>query len=79
MFIYRYKFQDQGQGETEFYRYTPPEPSYNDPYTSSNPHYDEHKQRVYKNYNNGNQNNRREQSYNDGRKYSQSKNRIIVL
>merc|ERR1719367_1913204 len=41
-----YKFQDQGQrdSETEFYRYTPPAPSYNNPYTSSNPHYDEHKQ-----------------------------------
>ena len=61
---FRYKFNDVE--ETEFYRYTPPKPLYNDPYTSSQNIY--HNQQ-YNTYNNND--NRATSSYiKDGRKYS---------
>ena len=72
IFTCRYKFQDQQ--ETEFYRYTPPVPSYTDQYTSSIPRYAEHKQGLYQNNNDGNQNTRRAKNYEDGRKYAQRMN-----
>jgi len=64
-----YKFNDVE--ETEFYRYTPPKPLYNDPYTSSQNIY--HNQQ-YNTYNNND--NRATSSYiKDGRKYSSQRTR----
>ena len=68
MFL-RYKFNNQQ--ETEFYRYTPPVPSYNAPYASNTPYYQKYKQETT-DYNN-NYNGRRAKNYNSERKNSQRK------